>query len=322
MAGPGVTVDGNGSSSHPYVISSGAAATPTPVEAADTPTVDTTVSGGGTAADPYVVSAAVNLDPTPPGGGSNLAHAGPDGLYVECADVRGCISAGDGLAYDPATGEMAARPSTDAGNGVAIGTDGGLYAPAAGGAAVTAACGLTGDGTAADPLTAATGAWGFPCDLDTYAGQVYCDSAGQLRSEPRGQVTYEQDAANVSYPVPLEVPMTTDAVMESRPFTVVNPDPCRPATVLIELLVDADLNLPPGGGAQYGFNGDDVVYLRNNGTTALNKVHSQSTRIHRLDLPPGGSSVEQFDITAGDASIAGVTISRIQTAARRFIFNL
>ncbi|MFD5570480.1 hypothetical protein [Streptomyces cadmiisoli] len=128
-AGPGVTVDGNGSTALPYVISADAA-TPTPVQAGDTPTVDTTVAGTGTAGDPYVVSAAVILDPTPPAGGTNLVQAGPDGLYVECADVRGCFSAGDGAAYDQTTGEISARVSGDAGNTTTLGTDGGLYTPA------------------------------------------------------------------------------------------------------------------------------------------------------------------------------------------------
>ncbi|MER6978893.1 hypothetical protein ABT317_18290, partial [Streptomyces carpinensis] len=110
-AGPGVTVEGNGSASSPYIVSSGAAATPTPVTSGDTATVDTTVSGSGTAADPYVVSADVILDPAPPGGGSNLVHAGADGLFVECADVRTCLTAGDGIAYDQTTGEISAAPA-------------------------------------------------------------------------------------------------------------------------------------------------------------------------------------------------------------------
>ena len=155
IAGPGVTVDGNGSAATPYTISS--AANPTPLLAADTPTVDSTVSGAGTAGDPYVVSSDVILDPAPPGGGSNLAHAGPDGLYVECADVRGCLTAGDGIAYDPATGEIDARPSTDAGNTVTFGTDGGLFAPPAAATMVEAQDSTTvdvtvsGTGTSADP---------------------------------------------------------------------------------------------------------------------------------------------------------------------------
>ncbi|MDH6489670.1 hypothetical protein [Streptomyces sp. SAI-127] len=154
-AGPGVTVDGNGSPTNPYIVSADSG-TPTPVTAADTPTVDTTVSGTGAAGDPYVVSAAVILDPTPPGGGSNLAKAGPDGVYVECADVRGCISAGDGASYDPATGVVEARVSTDAGNTTTLGADGGLYTPAAStalGAVDTPTVDVTvsGTGSAADP---------------------------------------------------------------------------------------------------------------------------------------------------------------------------
>jgi hypothetical protein len=158
-AGPGVTLSGNGSSTTPYVISAGSA-TPTPVQAGDTPTVDTTVAGTGTSADPYVVSADVVLDPAPPGGGAELLHAGADGLYLECADVRGCLSGGDGIAYDPATGEIEARLSTDVGNSVTFGTDGGLFAPPASGGGTTAISvtdsttvdlTLTGTGTAADP---------------------------------------------------------------------------------------------------------------------------------------------------------------------------
>ncbi|MFF3654866.1 hypothetical protein [Streptomyces olivochromogenes] len=124
----------------------------TALEAADTPTVDVTVTGTGTAADPYQVAAAVILDPAPPGGGANLLEEGPDGLYVECADVRTCITAGDGAAYTPGTGEVEARLSTDAGNQVAFGTDGGLFVPPD--APLEIGCGLQGDGTAATPLTA------------------------------------------------------------------------------------------------------------------------------------------------------------------------
>ncbi|MER6367443.1 hypothetical protein ABT255_03520 [Streptomyces mirabilis] len=154
-AGPGVTVDGNGSPATPYVVSADSA-TPTPVQAADTPTVNTTVAGTGTAADPYIVSSEVILDPAPPGGGTNLLEAGPDGLYVECADVRTCFSAGDGAAYDSATGEISARVSGDAGNTTVIGGDGGLYTPAAstdlqGTDTTSIDVTVSGTGTTADP---------------------------------------------------------------------------------------------------------------------------------------------------------------------------
>ncbi|MEU2743643.1 hypothetical protein ABZ656_52475 [Streptomyces sp. NPDC007095] len=113
--------------------------------------MDATVTGTGTAADPYQVAADVILDPAPPGGGSNLLHEDPDGLYVECADVRTCITAGDGAAYTPGTGEVEARLSTDAGNQVAFGTDGGLFVPPD---PPLDGCGLQGNGTAATPLAA------------------------------------------------------------------------------------------------------------------------------------------------------------------------
>ncbi|MFF0401741.1 hypothetical protein ACFYSJ_39465 [Streptomyces sp. NPDC005248] len=75
----------------------------------DSTTLDLTVSGTGTAADPYDITGTVILDPAPPGGGDNLLQAGPDGLFLECEQVRGCLGAGDGAAYDPADGEISAR---------------------------------------------------------------------------------------------------------------------------------------------------------------------------------------------------------------------
>ncbi|WP_086778052.1 hypothetical protein [Streptomyces griseus] len=160
-AGPGVTVDGDGSTTAPYVIGApGGGGEPTVIEAVDTPTVDTTITGTGTAADPIRVSAAVILDPAPPGGGDQLIQSGPDGLSLECADVRGCFSAGDGAAYDEATGVISARPSTDAGNALGFGTDGGLLVPPGGGDTTvveggdseTVATAVTGTGTTADPF--------------------------------------------------------------------------------------------------------------------------------------------------------------------------
>lgn len=281
IAGPGVTVDGNGSASTPYVISTGSATTA--LEATDTPTVDLTLTGDGSAGAPYTVSAAVILDPAPPGGGTNLVQAGPDGLFLECEQVRGCVSAGDGVDYDPdtgvisatgeptalgvtdsttvdltltgagtaadpfevtgavildptppgggdqliqsgpdglfleceqvrgcfsagdgagydeATGVITARPSTDAGNALSYGTDGGLLVPAA--EALEVGCGLQGEGTVASPLAAfpiaGEQAWAddWDCDAATHS-TLKCDpDTGALWAPPEhtsAALTFQQ----------------------------------------------------------------------------------------------------------------------------------
>jgi hypothetical protein len=318
-----VTVDGNGSVTTPYVISSSATAAPTALDVTDTPTVDLTRTGTGTAADPYDVSAAVILDPAPPGGGSNLVHAGPDGLYVECADVRGCLSAGDGIAYDPATGEIAARPSTDPGNTVTIGGDGGLYAPTPSSAAT--ACGLTGDGSAADPLAAVVAAWPYPCDVDANAGGVYCDSSGQLRAEPRGRITYVQDQQILDF-ADVPVPAPEDTEVATHTLNVVNPDPCRPAFAIVELEADADFNLPAGAGAALGIATDEMSYLRNSGSTAILDTHIQGTKVvpgiaGGGTIPPGGSLPFTLSIRMGRGS-GGATYNRVQSFVRAFVIVL
>ncbi|MFZ4266623.1 hypothetical protein, partial [Streptomyces arboris] len=124
-------------------------------------------------------------DPTPPGGGTNLVQSGPDGLFLECEQVRGCLSAGDGAAYDEATGVISARPSTDAGNSLAFGMDGGLLVPAA---ELVVGCGLIGDGTAGAPLVvdpaAGQEAWPWPCDV-AVESTLKCDpDTGQLWTPP------------------------------------------------------------------------------------------------------------------------------------------
>ncbi|WP_327415392.1 hypothetical protein [Streptomyces sp. NBC_01233] len=157
IAGPGVTVDGNGSAAAPYTIT--VDPVPTAIQAGDTATVDNTVTGTGTAGDPYVLTSDVILDPAPPGGGTNLLASGPDGLYVECAQVRTCFTGGDGIAYDEATGEIAALLSADAGNTTVFGTDGGLYTPAASTALQAA------DSPSVDVTVSGTGAAGDPYEV-------------------------------------------------------------------------------------------------------------------------------------------------------------
>jgi hypothetical protein len=323
----------------------------TVVTAGDTPTVDNTVTGTGTAADPYVVSSAVRLDATPPGGGTNLVQAGPDGLFLECEQVRGCITAGDGITYDPATGEVAARVSTDAGNAATIGADGGIFAPAGGtstptvveagdGVTVTGTgtaadpyevsalpletgCGLTGAGSAADPVAAVVAAWPYAaCDVDSYAGSVYCDSTGALRSEPRPVATYQQQQLDQVYPATLVPTGGGDTPVEDRPMTVVNPDPCREAFVIFEVEVNVEFTLPPNSAALYAIGGDDMWRTENKATQQVNDVHVQTTKVYNRIIPPGGTLVEPLVIGMGGNYNNNSTYHRIQSLHRAFIFNM
>lgn len=89
----------------------------------DTATVDLSLSGTGTGGDPYIITAAVKLDPDV----ANLLNVTGAGILLTCADVRGCLSAGGGISYDPVTGVISA-PGAFPGNissagTVTVGTD-------------------------------------------------------------------------------------------------------------------------------------------------------------------------------------------------------
>ena len=89
----------------------------------------TTVTGTGSSTNPFVVSAD---DPS-------------------CSVVRPCISAGNGASYSSASGVVSARPSTDAGNLITFGGDGGLFADVD--CAEVRGCLSEGDGINYDPVT-------------------------------------------------------------------------------------------------------------------------------------------------------------------------
>ncbi|MDX3237198.1 hypothetical protein PV392_16270 [Streptomyces sp. ME03-5709C] len=290
------------------------------VQAADSPSVDVTVSGSGAAGDPYLVGASVIVDPAPPGGGSNLVHSGADGVYVECADVRGCLSGEDGIAYDPATGVISADLSADAGNVLTLGGDGGLYA-GGGAGAVETACGLTGDGTAGDPLTVATTAWPYPCDVDALGGVISCGTDGVLRGEPRAQVSFFNFTEQRNY-ADLTVPTGFDNVVDTFTTTFTNPDTCRPAMLMVERELDVDFNLPAGAGAAYGQDTDEMYYTRNSGTSAITDAHVQTTKfyLHTTNVPPGGTATVNFPVTLGRGS-TGATYNRIQVFLRGLMIS-
>lgn len=262
-----------------------------------------TVTGDGGTTSPYVISA--------DGGGT-----------VSCDDVRPCLSAGDGVDYDPVTGVISARPSADAGNTLAFGADGGLLVPPPTAPPLATDCGLTGDGSAGDPLAVAAQAWPYPCDVDDNAGGVYCDSAGQLRSEPRGIYDFTQQHIVTDYPTSPLVPSATNTVVLTRDFVVDNPDPCREAAMFVELEVDIDFDLPAGSGAAGGIATDSMQYIANRGTSAATDVHQQSTKVYNeLPIPAGGSTTVTLNVSLGRGS-GGAMFNRIQTFIRCFVIVL
>lgn len=245
IAGPGVTVAGNGSTSAPFVISAG--------------------DGGGT---------------------------------VTCDQVRPCLSAGPGIEYDPATGIIAAPPAD-----------------------LVTGCGLTGAGTDGSPLAAATGAWPYECPIDAIGGVVACDSAGVLRSEPRGFVAAYSYTETRTY-TNLAVPAGFDQLADTFTTTVTNPG-CRPALVWLEREVDVDFDLPAGAGAAYGHGGDEVAYHRNTGSSVEQDFHVQTTKSFGLadTLLVGETRPLPFEITLGRGS-GGATYNRIQIFIRVLLIGV
>lgn len=77
----------------------------THINVTDTATVDLTLTGTGTSGDPYILSALVKLDPD----AANLLHTTGAGIILTCADIQGCLSGGDGITYNPATGVIVAN---------------------------------------------------------------------------------------------------------------------------------------------------------------------------------------------------------------------
>ena len=316
VAGPGINIDGTGSTANPAIISA---------EGVTCDQVRPCISAGdGAAYDQTtgVISARPSTD------AGNTVEFGSDGgllvppSEVTCDEVRPCLSAGDGAAYDPATGVISADLSEDAGNNITTGTDGGLFVPT-GSATVSTACGLTGNGAAATPLAAAVGTWAFPCDVTANAGNVYCDAEGVLRSEPRGQANFYSFSETRTY-ADLTVPAGQDQPGAHFEFDVTNPDTCRPALAVLEREADVDFVLPAnGGGAAYGHGTDEMYYVENSGNSVINDAHAHTTKVFALGTPldPGETRTLTFDVTLGRGK-GGATYNRIQAFIRCLLISL
>ncbi|MEV5012848.1 hypothetical protein [Streptomyces sp. NPDC055692] len=257
-----------------------------------------TVSGSGSAANPYVVSS-----------------------EVRCSDVRGCLSGGPGVTFNPSTGQISAGLSTQAGNNLTIRPDG-LFVPT-GAATVSTGCGLTGNGSGSSPVRVNTATWPYACSPATSGGVIVCDANGVLRGEPRGRISYVQNGETRNYNDVL-VPTSTAVVpVDTFSLDVTNPDPCRSAVVLFEREFDVSFNLPAGAGAAWGADGDEMYYMRNSGSSAITNIHSQLTKVYQAlaALGPGASSTITIAVELGRGT-GGANYNRIQSLLRAILISL
>jgi hypothetical protein len=194
-----------------------------------------TVTGAGATTKPYVVGA--KISPAP----GNSLTIDADGLYVaagavDCDDVRPCLSAGPGVTYDPATGVIGADVSPTPGNTLSIDA-GGLFVPPAAAAALETGCGLTGDGTTADPLRANTAA--LPTCPEDSLQDVYCRTDGTLATAPeKHRVTVDVVAAPSASGCLLINDLAPDDgvfhTIATGTATLTNPSDCLPMKVRLE----------------------------------------------------------------------------------------
>lgn len=247
---------------------------------------------------------------------------------AQCDQVRGCLSAGPGINYDATTGIISAPGATcaqvrtclQAGTGIEYDSTNGIIT--ATGQITTAACGFTGNGTAATPLALNTDAWPFACPVSTGTG-VYCDPAtGSLHSDPEVRLDFFGEAQTETFPSPgLLVPAaTTPTDVFSYDLVVTNPDPCRSAHFLYWMQGDVYLDLPPASTAEVGVRGDAMGFHFNNGATTQFDVHTQFNRVQAALLAP--SEVRIFTINfQAQRGTGNARIQRIQTDVHSWIVS-
>ena len=125
---------------------------------------------------------------------------------------------------------------------------------------IVTGCGVIGTGTTADPLTASTsGMWGaggldFPCE-DTNGQEVYCDTAGQLRTVP--EKLFVQEMVQEGGAQDLEPPPHEGRIeVYDLSVTVTNPSPCRDMVANMRMATSAlEFTMSPGNfwALQWGF---------------------------------------------------------------------
>lgn len=160
QAGTGITVEGSGTPTNPYVITSQTPELADTFRVRDTPTVNMTITGSGTTGDPYELRAESTLK------------------LSQLADVQ-----------DPQGGPSAGESPVWVGTGATAHWEFSSLPPAPAGS-VNVKPGLTGLGSVADPIGInVAGIWGSGnlsgLGTDSTIGlETYIDSAGKLRVRP------------------------------------------------------------------------------------------------------------------------------------------
>lgn len=111
QAGTGITVTGAGTLANPYIVTAtGGGGAGSIVTVGDTPTIDLSISGDGSVGTPYVITGAL--------------------VTEGVQDLVGAM-VGNGLVYNDGANQILAKLSTDPGNTLSFGGDGGLFGTAA-----------------------------------------------------------------------------------------------------------------------------------------------------------------------------------------------
>lgn len=253
-----------------------------------------TVTGSGTPANPWVPNAAI----------------------ANCADVRACITANQGAAFDQATGVVSVCVSTNANNGLTRDGSGCLFV-GAGAATVTTGCGITGTGAPASPVTANTQDWPYACDVATTGGVITCDPAtGELYGEPRSHSMMQSVFFDESFNTAVPAGATQSNLIRTVTGMFTNPDPCRSAIVISMQELEFFLTLPANARAEYGFDADNMVQHTNRGATTEADFHVQvSKTINRGVIGPGATLPYSFGAYVG-LGTNGATYTQINGILR------
>lgn len=302
-----------------YAPPPGAAAA-TVIQGGNTNSVHDSVSGAGTVASPFIVTSNVQLDPA----AGNQLTLSAAGLLV--LDTDPAVTVAPDAATTNFQPTVTGGPAYLVGGNVIVDPDptnqlvdgiNGLLVPAAVAQPVTTACGLSGDGTAGNPLTVVTAA-AVACPADSTAGSaIYCDPANNQLFGPAEKFHDRQFTTASFGSGQLTSFSAADGVTRTlagfSSITIVNPSPCLDMNVVIRFGVGhgdfENGGNAPGAEARVEllpfFNSTGLVtdFVNNQGGhqiwggTAFESDDTQGASSLRAGVIPAGGSA-RFDIGA------------------------